>query len=79
MSSLILIDMISNWKVIALEHPARAIYYVSKTDELWILSGQQPQFQDVLILSKASSVGSADLQPLIEHHTVFDAVSDKHK
>lgn len=62
-------------QVILLSHNVLTLYYLESTDQLWILDGNQAQFQTVMILNEASQIGAAVLEPLLPEHSVFDAVS----
>lgn len=64
-------------QVIVLKSHIKSLHYVKNTDELWILTGNQPQFQDVIILSRASEGIPTDVHPLLPAHTVFDSVRDE--
>jgi len=58
-----------------LKHKPTSIAYMEETDELWVLVGNQYQFQTVMILSDASKGPYMPLTSLLPHFSIFDAVS----
>lgn len=58
-----------------LQYSVTALHYLADSDQLWILVGNQAQFQTIMVLDEASRVGAASPKPLLPQHNVFDSVS----
>ncbi|XP_067941279.1 follistatin-related protein 5-like [Watersipora subatra] len=75
----IVIDVLDNFlpkHVILMQHSVHSLHYLPMTDEVWLLLGNQAEFQTIMTASPASSPKSLQVQSLLPHPSVFDMVDE---